>query len=257
MSCFSFLFLGVPRHYAKRPFSCWCHACSRVRGRGLGSQSSGPDLLVSGCTRSNQTAWTEDQFTVTSSAGIRNREKRVADTVVKELKRAKPGAWACIQAREVWSTEEEANMRPGHFWICKLGTVPGSMSCVERKFELQGSKCKWEEYKGTRYSHGDSALVVELWLHRVADDTSGLTFQEWDPSAGTDDTSAPVAMLVNSSELRAADFPLAEVRPLHLDAVARGGRRTRGAAVRKLQGVGKSTFVLSVENDNDFRSRCE
>jgi hypothetical protein len=95
-------------------------------------------------------------------------------------------------------------------------------------------------------------------LHRVADDTSGLTFQEWDPSAGTDDTSVPVAMLrVNSSELRAADFPLAEVRPLHFDAVTRGGRRTRGAEVRKLQGVGKSTFVLSVENDNDFRSRCE
>ncbi len=43
----------------------------------------------------------------------------------------------------------------------------------------------------------------------------------------------------------------------HLHAVARGGRRTRGAAVRKLQGVGNSTFVLSVENDNDFRSRCE
>ncbi len=34
--------------------------------------------------------------------------------------------------------------------------VPGSMSCVEKKFELQGSKYKWEEYKGTRYSHGDS-----------------------------------------------------------------------------------------------------
>ena len=61
-------------------------------------------------------------------------------------------------------------------------------------------------------------------------------------------------MLVNSSELRAADFPLTEVRPLQLDAVA---RRARGAAVRKLQGVGNSTFVLSVENDNDFRSRCE
>ena len=99
--------------------------------------------------------------------------------------------------------------------------------------------------------------MVELWLHRVADDTSGLTFQEWDPSVGTDDTSAPVAMLVNSSELRAADFPLAEVRSLHFDVVTRGGRRTRGATVRNLQGVGKSTFVLSVENDNDFRSRCE
>ncbi len=34
MSCFSFLFLGVARHYAKRPFSCWCAACLRVRGRG-------------------------------------------------------------------------------------------------------------------------------------------------------------------------------------------------------------------------------
>jgi hypothetical protein len=43
------------------------------------------------------------------------------------------------------------------------------------------SKCKWQEYKDTRYSHGDSTLVVELWLHRVPDDTSGLTFQEWDP----------------------------------------------------------------------------
>jgi hypothetical protein len=42
-------------------------------------------------------------------------------------------------------------------------------------------------------SDGDSALVVELWLHRVVDDLSGLTFHEWDPSAGTDDTSAPVA----------------------------------------------------------------
>ena len=106
-------------------------------------------------------------------------------------------------------------------------------SYVEKKFELQTRK--WEEYKGTRYYDGDKALVVELWLHRVADDLSGLTFQEWDPSAGTDDTSAPVAMLVNSSELRAADFHLAEVRPLQLDSVARGGRRTRGAAVRSFR----------------------
>jgi hypothetical protein len=35
-------------------------------------------------------------------------------------------------------------------------------------------------------------------------------------------------MLVNSSDLRAADFPLTEVRPLQLDVVDRGGRRTRG-----------------------------
>ena len=50
------------------------------------------------------------------------------------------------------------------------------MTCVEKKFELQVRK--WE-YRGTRHSDGDSALVVELWLHRVVDDLSGLTFQEW------------------------------------------------------------------------------
>ncbi len=44
---------------------------------------------------------------------------------------------------------------------------------------------------------------------------------------------------------------------IQLDTVVHGGRRTRGATVRKIQGVGNSTFVLSIENDNDFRSRCE
>ncbi len=41
------------------------------------------------------------------------------------------------------------------------------------------------------------------------------------------------------------------MRSLQLDTVVRGGRRTHGAEVRNLQGVGNSTFVLSVENDND------
>ncbi len=93
-------------------------------------------------------------------------------------------------------------MRPGHFWICQFGTVPGRMTSVERKFELEGRKCKSEEYKGTRYSDGDIALVVELWLHRVADDLSGLTFQEWDPSAGSDDTSAPVTTFVYYASMK-------------------------------------------------------
>ena len=92
--------------------------------------------LVSDCTRTKQTSWTEDQFTVTASAGIRNRVQRVAEIVVRELKRTKPGVWGCVQTHEVWSTEEEVHLCPGHFWICKFGTVPGSMSCVEKKFEM-------------------------------------------------------------------------------------------------------------------------
>ncbi len=44
-------------------------------------------------------------------------------------------------------------------WCCgdtalAVVILPGSMTCVERKFELQGLKCKWQEYKGTRYSDG-------------------------------------------------------------------------------------------------------
>jgi hypothetical protein len=62
--------------------------------------------------------------------------------------------------------------------------------------------------------------------------------------------------LDNSNELGAADFHLAEVRSLQLDAFVRGDRRTRGATVRKLQGVGNSTFVLSVtESSTDCGTR--
>jgi hypothetical protein len=65
--------------------------------------------------------------------------------------------------------------------------------------------------------------------HRVDEDVSGLTFEEWDPSVDTDTSGAPVAMIVNSSELRTAGFDLREVIPLQLEEAARGGQRTRGA----------------------------
>jgi hypothetical protein len=48
----------------------------------------------------------------------------------------------------------------------------------------------------------------------VDEDASGLTFEEWDPSADTDASEAPVAMIINSSELRATRFDLREVLPL-------------------------------------------
>ena len=89
------------------------------------------------------------------------------------------------------------------------------------------------------------------------EDDSGLTFEEWDPSADTDASEAPVAMIVNSSELRAAGFDLREVIPLQLETVSRGGRRTRGAVLKQIHGVGTKRYVLSVDNDNEFRSRCE
>ncbi len=175
-----------------------------------------------------------------------------------------------------------------------------------------------------RFGNGDCVLVVDVWLHRVDEDSSGLTFEEWDPSADTDDSEAPVAMIVNSSELRAAGFDLREVLPLQLEAEVRGGQRkrkhrcassvngresnslcewsdahvwkkkvvikkqrggfkykknktiyfffsylklysntytflqrTRDVALKQIHGMGTRRYVLSVDNDNDFRSRCE
>ncbi len=67
-----------------------------------------------------------------------------------------------------------------------------------------------------------------MWLcrvDRVDKDTSGLKFE--DPSADTDDAQVLVSIIVNLSELRAADFDLREVIPLLLQAVERGGRRAR------------------------------
>ncbi len=89
------------------------------------------------------------------------------------------------------------------------------------------------------------------------EDDLGLTFEEWDPSADTDASEAPVTMIVNSSELRAAGFDLKEVLPLQLETAARGSRRTRGAALKEIYGMGTRRYVLSVDNDNEFRSRCE
>ena len=107
-------------------------------------------------------------------------------------------------------------MRPGHHWLCEFGDAGNGTSC-ERQFNLDHRKC--EDYRGTRFYNKDSALVIKRWLNRVEEDASGLTFQEWTPDVDT--SRPPVAMLINSSELRAAGFKLREVFPPALEAAAR------------------------------------
>ena len=85
----------------------------------------------------------------------------------------------------------------------------------------------------------------------------GSHFWEWDPTQDADVSQPPVAMLINSLELRAARFTLRAVIPPVLEAAAHGGRRRYGASQRQLQGMGHKRFVLSADNDNEFRSRCE
>ncbi len=74
--------------------------------------------------------------------------------------------------------------------------------------------------------------MVDVWLHRVDEDDSGLTFEEWDPSADTDASEAPVEMIVNSSELCATGFDLREVVPLHLEAACGGQLRVAKSSRR-------------------------
>jgi hypothetical protein len=93
----------------------------------------------------------------------------------------------------------------------------------------------------------------------VDEDDSGLTFEEWDPSADTDDSEAAVAMIVNSSELCSAGFDLREVMSLllQLETVVCGDRCTCAATLKQIHDVGTRRYLLSVDNDNESRSRFE
>ena len=64
-------------------------------------------------------------------------------------------------------------------------------------------------------------------------------------------------MIVNFSELCVVGFDLREVTPLQLESVVCGDRRTRGEVLKQIHGMGTRRYVLSVDNDNEFRSRCE
>jgi len=144
-------------------------------------------------------------------------------------------------------------LRPGHHWLCQFGEACDGTSC-ENEFKLQARK--WEDYKGTRFYDGERALVFKRWLNRVDEDASGLTFEEWESTENVDSSKMPVAMIINSSELRTAGFTLQEVFPPELEASARR-RSTRGAGIRQLEGMGPKRFILSVDDDTEFRSRCE
>jgi hypothetical protein len=54
---------------------------------------------------------------------MRDRDKRVAEIVSRELEKVKPGKWGYVQDRELWSPKEEVHVCPGHYWLLKFGKV--------------------------------------------------------------------------------------------------------------------------------------
>ncbi len=69
-------------------------------------------------------------------------------------------------------------------------------------------------------------------------------------------TSAMSHLLQQGLGHRSAGFDLREVMPLQLEAACRV-RCTRGAPLKEIHDMGTRRYLLSVDNDNEFRSRCE
>ena len=67
----------------------------------------------------------------------------------------------------------------------------------------------------TQKSSTDTQAATVVHTPAAEEDVSGLTFQEWTPDVDT--SRPPVAMLINSSELRVDGFKLKEVIPPALE----------------------------------------
>jgi hypothetical protein len=135
-----------------------------------------------------------------------------------------------------------ANLRCGRKQV-------GSVRMSSKRPTLQD--CLRELGRLIQQDHGPTFVAAAQELQPAEKDAVDASTKRPDASE------APVAMIVNSSELRAAGFDLREVIPLQLEAATRGARRKRGAALKQIHGMGTRRYVLSVDNDNEFRSRCE
>ena len=118
MSCFSCLFLGVPRHYARRSYNCWWKTCWIVRR----------PICCNNIIRDSG-SWQEGCWDCDEGAA----KDQVWQVGIRRSSRA-------------LSPKGETHMYPEHNWLMKFGKVTGSMSCVEKEFKL--ALHKYEEYKG-------------------------------------------------------------------------------------------------------------
>jgi hypothetical protein len=144
---FFFMFLGVPRHYPRRSYSCWCTAWSRVCGRGLEDTDPTPVEEISwsqGCTWTEETFYLLDRRPVCShnitrdsvSGGSQDCGERVTSFGHRRIP-----SFGHRRRRDRCVLDTSR-------WMMKFGKVPGSNRYVEKEFKLDTHKC--EEYKGLR-----------------------------------------------------------------------------------------------------------
>ena len=179
-SLYSFFMLG-DGVVAARAHSCWWSLFARVRGKDSFTPGFGGLLTPPGvCARANVTIWrTKPRLTSTAAVGVATEKVFIKDLWGKLRSKVAPSKFAAVQADELWSESERCQLRPGHFWMCELGDAGDGKGSIEQSFSLSGRN--WKDYKGIRFSDGESALVVKRWFHRTDDDASGCTFKEMDP----------------------------------------------------------------------------
>ena len=186
----------------------------------------------------------EATITCTQASGIGNAKVR-AKALWAELKRLlRAGKFAAVQARELWSTEEQVHMRPGHFWACELGDADGKGSPIlagpfdkQQYWPPNEGEAGWEtRHRGItrrRYDAGDCALLVRCYFHRTADDPErrGPHLCALGGTAGRDagDQLVRVACSPGPAGVRlSADAPAGP----ETDAPTAGARQEKGARAR-------------------------
>lgn len=107
------------------------------------------------------------------------------------------GKHAALQARELWSDAERVHLRPGHFWVCELGDANGKGSPIIHEFRSKNEYFTLSNGEKHRGDEGDSLILIRRYFDRVADDSKGLTFVQWNQPSEKEFS------VVNSSELRA------------------------------------------------------
>ena len=270
---YSFLMRGLGRVGGAR-YSCWCPACSLAFETGEGMDAL---LDVADCTRrhlmrykhhsGDRFGYEEATIRCTQATGIANAAARAKALwqLLKVVLRA--GKFAAVQARELWSTEEQVHMHPGHFWACQLGDANGKGSPIlvgpfpkQQYWPPNEAEACWkEEYMGIarlRYDEGECAILLRCYFHRAADDAQGLTFVRWQGEKLGE------RLVVNSSELRAVqgrqecDFKLTlpQGAPQLRQQLARTKKKARGVEVHYDP---KQRWRLDRDLDWDTRRGCE
>ena len=224
-------------------------------------------LAVAGCKRSHlDVHFKESIIQCKASSGIANAKARQKALwkLLKPLLRE--GKFAAVQARELWSTEEQVHTRPGHFWVCELGDFDGCGSPIIHNYTKKNEVFTLSNGQKHRGDEGDCLLLLRRYYHRVADDPKGLTFVR--------EVRDGEILVVISTELRAVqgrqacDMQLAPIcmhckpgRPCQQCAVGRGRwtgmRQSRQGPRVEAYFHPNQRWALDAELDSDIRALCD